>query len=544
MALNVRSGHGSTLPIFREGSGLVQGLQSVGIPKEQNGNHGDNPYVTYVNVNKFENNWEDLDDEFSSKEIFDTNASEQPVRTTAKDQTRPRQREETFYSEQEVPTVPVHVDPSNNWTWQPTRDHEKSEQESFSLESYKIQSRPRQMEETFYTEPGVPSVMNKSSSDWTQSVMKGQGYLEQEILGTTNVKKETSNATDHSRSRKSDLFPLVKDASSVDSTQPCSQGQGYFEQEKLPIDTADVNMESAYNLRNRFEGKIFETRKFHSSVGSADRSEGGSVGCCGYILWCLSILLIICTFPFSMCLSIKVVQEYERAVIFRLGRLVSGGAKGPGLFFIIPCIDSYTKVDMRTVSFDVPPQEILTKDSVTVAVDAVVYYRIQNAAMSITNVEDSNRSTRLLAATTLRNVLGTKNLSEILSDRETISHVMQGNLDECTDPWGIRVERVEIKDVRLPVQLQRAMAAEAEAAREARAKVIAAEGEQKASRALKEAADVMAESPAAIQLRYLQTLNTISAEKNSTIIFPLPIDLMQSFMKYTGGAKETTQAHF
>ncbi|XP_071154407.1 band 7 protein AAEL010189-like isoform X2 [Mytilus edulis] len=540
MALNVRSGHGSTLPVFREGSGLVQGLQSVGIPKEQNGNHGDNPYVTYVNVNKFENNWEDLDDEFSTKEIFDTKVSENvPVRTTAYDQTRPRQREETFYSKQDVPPVPVQVDPSNNWTWQPMHEHENLGQESSSLETYKIQSKPRQMEDTFYTEPSIPSVTNQSTSDWTQSVMKGQGYLEQEILGTTNLKKETPS--DQSRYRNSDRFPFIKDESSADLTQPDSQGHGYFEQEKLPIDTADVTVESASNLRNRFGGKRFET---HSTVGSADRSEGGSVGCCGYILWCLSILLIICTFPFSMCLSIKVVQEYERAVIFRLGRLVSGGAKGPGLFFIIPCIDSYTKVDMRTVSFDVPPQEILTKDSVTVAVDAVVYYRIQNAAMSITNVEDSNRSTRLLAATTLRNVLGTKNLSEILSDRETISHVMQGNLDECTDPWGIRVERVEIKDVRLPVQLQRAMAAEAEAAREARAKVIAAEGEQKASRALKEAADVMAESPAAIQLRYLQTLNTISAEKNSTIIFPLPIDLMQSFMRYTGGAKETTQAHF
>ncbi|XP_067661989.1 mechanosensory protein 2-like isoform X4 [Haliotis asinina] len=226
----------------------------------------------------------------------------------------------------------------------------------------------------------------------------------------------------------------------------------------------------------------------------------------------------------------KVVQEYERAVIFRLGRLVSGGAKGPGLFFIIPCMDSYTKVDLRTVSFDVPPQEVLTRDSVTVAVDAVVYYRVQNATMSITNVEDSNRSTRLLAATTLRNVLGTKNLSEILSERESISHLMQSSLDEATDPWGVKVERVEVKDVRLPVQLQRAMAAEAEAAREARAKVIAAEGEQKASRALKEAADVITESPAALQLRYLQTLNTISAEKNSTIIFPLPIDLLQSFL--------------
>ncbi|XP_067661987.1 band 7 protein AGAP004871-like isoform X2 [Haliotis asinina] len=264
--------------------------------------------------------------------------------------------------------------------------------------------------------------------------------------------------------------------------------------------------------------------------GHQSADDGGSIGCCGYVLYFLSLIVIVCTFPFSLCLCMKVVQEYERAVIFRLGRLVSGGAKGPGLFFIIPCMDSYTKVDLRTVSFDVPPQEVLTRDSVTVAVDAVVYYRVQNATMSITNVEDSNRSTRLLAATTLRNVLGTKNLSEILSERESISHLMQSSLDEATDPWGVKVERVEVKDVRLPVQLQRAMAAEAEAAREARAKVIAAEGEQKASRALKEAADVITESPAALQLRYLQTLNTISAEKNSTIIFPLPIDLLQSFL--------------
>ncbi|KAG0421532.1 hypothetical protein HPB47_002582, partial [Ixodes persulcatus] len=227
-----------------------------------------------------------------------------------------------------------------------------------------------------------------------------------------------------------------------------------------------------------------------------------------------------------------IVQEYERAVIFRLGRLVEGGAKGPGLFFIIPCIDTYCKVDLRTVSFDVPPQEILSKDSVTVAVDAVVYYRISNATICITNVEDYGHSTRLLAATTLRNVLGTKNLSEILSERESISHVMQASLDEATDSWGVKVERVEIKDVRLPVQLQRAMAAEAEAAREARAKVIAAEGEQKAARSLKEAAEVIAESPSALQLRYLQTLTSIAAEKNSTIVFPLPLELMRGFMAW------------
>ncbi|XP_035223547.1 band 7 protein AGAP004871-like isoform X1 [Stegodyphus dumicola] len=274
----------------------------------------------------------------------------------------------------------------------------------------------------------------------------------------------------------------------------------------------------------------------------ANSNEGP--GLCALLLTCFSYLIIIITFPVSLLFCVKVVQEYERAVIFRLGRLMKGGAKGPGIFFIIPCIDTYCKVDLRTVSFDVPPQEdnkhsrssnnmawILSKDSVTVAVDAVVYYRISNATIAVSNVEDYGHSTRLLAATTLRNVLGTKNLSEILSERESISHIMQSSLDEATDPWGVKVERVEIKDVRLPVQLQRAMAAEAEAAREARAKVIAAEGEQRASRALKEAAEVIADSPSALQLRYLQTLNSIAAEKNSTIVFPLPMELFRGMQR-------------
>ncbi|XP_067131016.1 stomatin-2-like [Centruroides vittatus] len=262
----------------------------------------------------------------------------------------------------------------------------------------------------------------------------------------------------------------------------------------------------------------------------ADSKDNG-LGFCGWILTVLSTAIVIVTFPFSLFFCIKVVQEYERAVIFRLGRLLHGGSKGPGIFFILPCIENYTKVDLRTLTFDVPPQEVLTKDSVTVSVDAVVYYHVQNAVISVANVENAHHSTRLLAQTTLRNMLGTKNLHEILSDRETIATSMQTVLDECTDVWGIKVERVEIKDVRLPVQLQRAMAAEAEAAREARAKVIAAEGEQKSARALKEAAEVITQSPAALQLRYLQTLNTISAEKNSTIIFPLPIDFLNHFVK-------------
>nr|XP_053642132.1 band 7 protein AGAP004871-like isoform X2 [Cherax quadricarinatus] len=261
----------------------------------------------------------------------------------------------------------------------------------------------------------------------------------------------------------------------------------------------------------------------------ADENDGG-IGVIGWILTGLSWVLVIATMPFSFFVCFKVVQEYERAVIFRLGRLLHGGSRGPGMFFTLPCIDTYRKVDLRTVTFDIPPQEVLTKDSVTVSVDAVVYYRVSNATVSVANVENAHHSTRLLAQTTLRNMLGTKNLHEILGDRESISCDMQGVLDDATENWGIKVERVEIKDVRLPVQLQRAMAAEAEAAREARAKVIAAEGEQKASRALKEAAEVLSLSPAALQLRYLQTLNTISAEKNSTIIFPLPIDFLRHFM--------------
>ncbi|KAF7992759.1 hypothetical protein HCN44_005103 [Aphidius gifuensis] len=251
---------------------------------------------------------------------------------------------------------------------------------------------------------------------------------------------------------------------------------------------------------------------------------------CSTVFELLSWILIILTMPISFFACLKIVQEYERAVIFRLGRLLPGGSKGPGIFFILPCIDSYSKVDLRSRTYDVPPQEVLTKDGVTVAVDAVVYYRIRNATSSITNVEDAHHSTRLLAQTTLRNTIGKYPLHEILSERRYMSGNMQIILDKATDTWGIQVDRVEIKDVCLPVQLQRAMAAEAEASREARAKVIAAQGEHNASRALREAAEVIGDSPAALQLRYLQTLSTISTENNSTIIFPLPIDILSYFM--------------
>ncbi|KAK7118419.1 hypothetical protein R3I94_022053 [Phoxinus phoxinus] len=268
----------------------------------------------------------------------------------------------------------------------------------------------------------------------------------------------------------------------------------------------------------------------NEEIVQSDGDQSGKSGFCGYLLSFFSFLIVFLTFPVSVWFCMKIVQEYERAVIFRLGRLI-GGAKGPGLFWIIPCVDTFRKVDLRTVSFEIPPQEVLTKDSVTIMVDAVVYYRIFNPTVSITKVENANRATQMIAQTTLRNMLGTKSLADILKDREEMSEQMEAVLYAASKNWGIIVERVELKDVKLPTSLQRAMAAEAEATRDARAKVIAADGEMKASRALKEAADVMSESPAALQLRYMQTLTEIATERNSTIVFPLPIDLISSFLR-------------
>merc|ERR1712168_110701 len=265
-------------------------------------------------------------------------------------------------------------------------------------------------------------------------------------------------------------------------------------------------------------------------TNEGDDEDSALGGCVGTFLWIISMFLIVITFPLSLFATMKQVKQYERAVILRLGKLKKGGPFGPGLFFVVPCLDDIITVDLRTVTFDVPPQEILTKDSVTVAVDAVVYFKIFNPMNSVINVQNASQSTRLLASTTLRNMLGTKNLHDILADREEIAHAMLEQLDHATDNWGIRVERVEVKDVRLPQQLQRAMAAEAEASRQARAKVIEAEGEQKASRALKEASDIISSSSSALQLRYLQTLSQIAAERNSTIIFPLPIELLGNLM--------------
>ncbi len=226
--------------------------------------------------------------------------------------------------------------------------------------------------------------------------------------------------------------------------------------------------------------------------------------------------------------SLRIVREYERGVIFRLGRI--SGAKGPGLFWIIPIVDEMHLVDLRVVTLDVPSQEAITKDNVTVKVNAVCYFRVFNPIDAVVNITNYLLATQQIAQTTLRSVLGQSELDELLSERDQINLQLQQIIDEQTEPWGIKVSVVEIKDVELPQTMQRAMARQAEAEREKRAKIIHAEGELQASRQLAAAAQVMSAEQGAIQLRYLQTLTEISAEHNSTIIFPLPIEMLSAFM--------------
>jgi len=225
--------------------------------------------------------------------------------------------------------------------------------------------------------------------------------------------------------------------------------------------------------------------------------------------------------------AIKVVREYERGVIFRLGRLV--GAKGPGLFLIIPVVDKMVKVSLRTVTLDVPPQEVITKDNVSTQVNAVLFFRVIDPSAAIVEVQNYMEATRQIAMTTLRSILGGFELDQVLGEREKINMQLQQIVDEQTDPWGIKVKNMEIKDVKLPADMQRAIARQAEAERDRRAKIINAEGELQAATKLGEAAAIIDRHPSAIQLRYLQTLNDISAENASTIVFPVPIDLISWF---------------
>lgn len=255
-----------------------------------------------------------------------------------------------------------------------------------------------------------------------------------------------------------------------------------------------------------------------------------------YVLRILMTLFVLATLPFSIWNCGVLIKEYQRGVVLVLGRLKSEKPKAPGLHFTLPVVEEYKIIDMRMKTFDIPPQQIITKDSVTIGVDAVVFWKVFNAALKVAKVEDAEGNTVLLAQSTIRNILGTKTMAEILSQKEETSQEIQQYLDEATDVWGIKVEKVEIKDIKIPAQMQRSMAAEAEAEREARARVITADTEKTASMKLKQAADIMNDSPYAIHLRYLQTLTTVAGKQTKSIILPLPAKLVNKVLKRKTGS--------
>ncbi|HEY9167679.1 MAG TPA: slipin family protein [Candidatus Kryptonia bacterium] len=249
------------------------------------------------------------------------------------------------------------------------------------------------------------------------------------------------------------------------------------------------------------------------------------------------ILTIIVIFAvFFLASAIRVLREYERAVIFRLGRLI--GAKGPGLIILVPIVDRMVRVSLRTIAMDVPPQDIITRDNVSIKVSAVIYFRVLDANKAVVEVEDYLFATSQMSQTTLRSILGQSELDELLAERDKINKELQGIIDSHTEPWGIKVSNVEVKQIDLPQEMQRAMAKQAEAERERRSKVIAAEGEFQASQRLADAAKILSEQPSALTLRYLQTLREIATENNSTTIFPVPIDLLTPFLEKGLGVKK------
>src|SRR5918994_1710244 len=248
----------------------------------------------------------------------------------------------------------------------------------------------------------------------------------------------------------------------------------------------------------------------------------------------IAVAAVVVILLFLLSASIRIAREYERGVIFRLGRLHSP-PKGPGLFLLIPIIDKMVRVDLRTVTLNIPPQEVITKDNVPVRVNAVAYFRIIDPEKAIVQIENFMVATSQISQTTLRSVLGQHVLDELLSERDKINAILQQIIDEATSPWGVKVSIVEVKDVEIPTGMQRAMARQAEAERERRAKVIAAEGEFQASEQLKNAALVLAENPMSLQLRFLQTMLEISSERSSTIILPLPIELFRPFLNMGDG---------
>ncbi|XP_067997527.1 podocin isoform X2 [Melanerpes formicivorus] len=332
----------------------------------------------------------------------------------------------------------------------------------------------------------------------------------------------------HRRRRESPATQSKREKSSRET----SKGKGETKQEKAKeiksTAGADgrVHTSTVVDVDDVVSDEEMEAMALLDSERQEEGVKSPGLGICEWLLTILSFLFVIVTFPISIWFCMKVVREYERAIVFRLGHLLPGRARGPGLFFFLPCLDTYHKVDLRLKTLEIPFHQVVTKDMVTLEIDAVCYYRLENASLLLTTLTSISSAIQLLVQTTTKRLLAHRAFSELLLDRKTISQEIKVALDAVTGCWGIKVERTEINNVQLPAEVQQSLAVEAEAQRQAKVRVIAAEGEKAASESLRMAAEILSSAPAAAQLRCLHALHSLTAEKPAAFILPLPLDAM------------------
>ncbi|NWZ03312.1 PODO protein, partial [Loxia curvirostra] len=343
-------------------------------------------------------------------------------------------------------------------------------------------------------------------------------------------RSRSSSRESHRRCRESPAVQGKREKRASSREAGKGKGDGKQEKAKETKSTAGsdgrVHTSTVVDVDDVVSDEEMEAMALLDSEQQEEGVKSPGLGVCEWLLTILSFLFIMLTFPISVWFCMKVVREYERAIVFRLGHLLPGRAKGPGLFFFLPCLDTYHKIDLRLKTLEIPFHQVVTKDMVTLEIDAVCYYRLENASLLLTTLTSVSSAIQLLVQTTTKRLLAHQAFSELLLERKNISQEIKVALDAVTSCWGIKVERVEINNVQLPAELQQSLAVEAEAQRQAKVRVIAAEGEKAASESLRMAAEILSSAPAAAQLRYLHALHSLTTEKPAAFILPLPLDAM------------------
>ncbi|NXI18551.1 PODO protein, partial [Irena cyanogastra] len=341
-------------------------------------------------------------------------------------------------------------------------------------------------------------------------------------------RSRSSSRESHRRRRESPAAQSKREKR--ESSREAGKGKGDVKQEKAKETKSTagsdgrVHTSTVVDVDDVVSDEEMEAMALLDSEQQEEGVKSPGLGVCEWLLTILSVLFIVMTFPISVWFCMKVVREYERAIVFRLGHLLPGRAKGPGLFFFLPCLDTYHKIDLRLKTLEIPFHQVVTKDMVTLEIDAVCYYRLENASLLLTTLTSISSAIQLLVQTTTKRLLAHQAFSELLLERKNISQEIKVALDAVTGCWGIKVERIEINNVQLPAELRQSLAVEAEAQRQAKVRVIAAEGEKAASESLRMAAEILSSAPAAAQLRYLHALHSLTTEKPAAFILPLPLD--------------------